>query len=100
MARTTPWRTIAGFITGVASMFAMRWLAERLEARDTGNALIPLGFSQLCAWTVSSTAWLSAPAFAIGARKGVLVSAALALEMFFLGLSTANAMRSGGARPT
>ncbi len=100
MARMTPWRAIAGVITGVATMFVMRWLAERLEARDTGNALIPLGFLAAVSMDCVIDGVVIGIGFAIGARQGVLVSAALALEMFFLGLATANAMRSGGAGPT
>ncbi len=100
MARMTPWRAVAGVITGVATMFVMRWLAERLEARDTGNALIPLGFLAAVSMDCVIDGVVIGTGFAIGARKRVLVSAALALEMFILGLATEIAMRSGGARPT
>ena len=100
MARMTPWKAIAGVITGVATMFAMRWLAEQLEARDICNALIPLGFLAAVSIDCDIDGVVIDIGIVIGARQGVLVSAALALEMFFLGLSTANAMRSGGARPT
>ena len=95
----TPWRAIGGFAAGVAAMFAMRWLAERLEARDTGSAAIPLGFLAAVSIDCVIDGTVIGTGFAIGARQGVLISAALALEMFFLGLATANAMRSGGARP-
>ena len=94
----TPWRAIAGFAAGVAAMFAMRWLPERLEARDTGNAAVPLGFLAAVSIDCVIDGTVIGTGFAIGARQGVLVSAALALEMFFLGLATANAMRSGGAQ--
>lgn len=79
-------------------MFAMRWLTESLEARDTGKAAIPLGFLAGVAIDCVIAGVVIGVGFAIGARQGILVSGALALEMFFLGLATANAMRSGGAR--
>ena len=94
----TPWMALAGFAAGVAAMFAMRALAERLEARDAANAAIPLGFLAAVSIDCIIDGVVIGTGFAVGTRQGVLVSAALALEMFFLGLATANAMRSGGSR--
>ena len=94
----TPGTALVGFAAGVATMFAMRWLAERLEARDTGGASIPLGFIAAVSIDCVIDGVVIGTGFAIGARQGVLISAALALEMFFLGLATSNAVRSGGAK--
>ena len=93
-----PWLVLSGFAAGVVVMFALRWLAERLEARDSGKAAIPLGFLAAVATDCVIDGVVIGTGFAIGARQGVLISAALALEMFFLGLATANTMRGGGAR--
>lgn len=94
----TPWLALTGFAAGVAVMFGMRWLAEWLEARDAGNAAIPLGFLAAVSIDCIIDGVVIGTGFAIGARQGVLISAALALEMFFLGLATANTMRSDGSR--
>ncbi|WP_198355357.1 ZIP family metal transporter [Sphingomonas sp. MA1305] len=93
-----PGAAIAGFATGVAAMFAMRWLAERLEARDAGRAELPLGFLAAVSIDCVIDGVVIGTGFAVGARQGLLVSAALTLEMFFLGLATADTMRGGGAR--
>ena len=95
----SPGAALVGFAAGVAAMFAMRWLAERLESRDGSNAsVLPLGFLTAVAIDCVIDGVVIGTGFAVGARQGMLVSAALALEMFFLGLATANTLRESGGK--
>lgn len=98
MHEGVPGAALAGFAMGVAAMFGMRWLAERLEARDRQGAALPLGFLAAVPIDCVVDGVVIGTGFAVGARQGAVVAAALALEMFFLGLTTAEALRSGGAR--
>ena len=98
MHADTPVAALIGFAAGVAAMFAMRWLAERLEARDVSKAALPLGFLAAVAIDCVIDGVVIGTGFAVGARQGVILAVALALEMFFLGLATANTMRESGAR--
>lgn len=98
MHEGVPGAALIGFALGVAAMFGMRWLAERLEARDRDGAAVPLGFLAAVSIDCVVDGVVIGTGFAVGARQGALVAAALALEMFFLGLTTADAMRTGGAR--
>jgi len=93
-----PGAALGGFAAGVAAMFAMRWLAERLEARDAGKVALPLGFLAAVAIDCVVDGVVIGTGFAVGARQGAILAIALALEMFFLGLATANTMRDSGAR--
>lgn len=96
-----PGAALMGFAAGVAAMFAMRWLAERLESRDSAKAAaLPLGFLAAVGIDCIIDGVVIGTGFAVGARQGILVSAALALEMFFLGLATANTMKESGAGAT
>lgn len=91
-----PLPALGGFAAGVAAMFGMRALAERLEARDASAAAYPIGFLAAVAIDCVIDGIVIGTGFAVGTRQGVLVAAALALEMFFLGLATANTMRGAG----
>ena len=93
----TPRAAILGFAVGVAAMFAMRWLSERLEARDRNRSTLPLGFLAAVSIDCLVDGVVIGTGFSVGARQGLLVSAALALEMFFLGLAVASTLRSAGA---
>ena len=86
---------IGGFALGVAGMFAMRSLAERLEVQDPAGSALPIGFIVAVSIDCIIDGVVIGTGFAAGARQGVLVAAALALEMFFLGLTTADTVRSG-----
>lgn len=98
MHQGAPGAALVGFAVGVAAMFGMRWLAERMEARDRGGARLPLGFLLAVSIDCVIDGVVIGTGFAAGVRQGVLVSAALALEMFFLGLATASTLRGGGAK--
>ncbi|GEM71461.1 MULTISPECIES: ZIP family metal transporter [Sphingomonas] len=94
-----PGAALAGFAAGVAAMFAMRSLAARLERGSEGKAF-PLGFVAAVSIDCVIDGIVIGTGFAAGAREGVLIVAALALEMFFLGLTAADTIRATGARIT
>lgn len=95
----TPRAALVGFAAGVAAMFAMRSLASRMESSGDRKAF-PLGFVAAVSIDCVIDGIVIGTGFAAGAREGVLIVAALTLEMFFLGLTTADTIRATGARMT
>lgn len=95
-----PGAALLGFAIGVAAMFAMRSLAKRLEGEEGGEARrgFPIGFLTAVSIDCVIDGVVIGTGFAAGAREGVLIAGALALEMFFLGLTAADTIKSGGAR--
>ena len=71
----------------------------RLERGSEGKAF-PLGFVAAVSIDCVIDGIVIGTGFAAGAREGVLIVAALALEMFFLGLTAADTIRATGARIT
>lgn len=91
----SPRAAIGGFLVGVALMFSLRLLAEKLEGGETGRAY-PLGLLAAVGIDCIVDGVVVGAGFASGARQGLLISGSLALEMLFLGLATAATIKGGG----
>jgi ZIP family zinc transporter len=87
--RENPRVAIAGFAAGIAVMFGMRAVTERLEARPhTGpGRRFPLGFAGATAVDFAVDGVVLGAGFAAGVSTGLLLTIALAIEYLFVGLS-------------
>ena len=94
----SPITSIAGFLMGVALMFCLKVLADRLERRDSTAAAYPLGLLTAVAVDCVVDGVVVGAGFANGIRQGLLISGSLTLEMLFLGLATAATIKGGGGR--
>jgi ZIP family zinc transporter len=97
--RRLPWVTLAGFSLGVLAMLAVKHFSERSgqrgvkTANSSNSLIITLGVD------VMIDGLLIGMGFAVGQSQGLLLTFALALEVFFLGLTTSAAVTStGGSR--
>ena len=90
-------QTVIGFVLGVALMVGVGRLTDNKDGvARTGvpwGLLIPLGVDALLDGLVIGIG------FTAGATVGLLITVALSLEMFFLGLTTAATLRAGGRSP-
>lgn len=90
------WPVAIGFTLGTVAMLALRSFAERVEAGggdDSTSLLAAMGADVLIDGFVLGIG------FAAGARGGLLLTAALTLELVFLGLSIASALGGEKTRP-
>ena len=92
-----PVPVVLGFAAGVAAMFGVRRLTERLARSGSGAATLPLGLLAAVAVDALLDGLVIGIGFAAGARAGVLIVVALTLEMLFLGLATAASLLADGA---
>jgi ZIP family zinc transporter len=88
--RRMPWVTVAGFSVGVAVMLALKWAGERkgdgAADADTRGLMTAMGVD------VALDGMLIGLSFAAGQRQGMLLTTALVLELFFLGVSCATSL--------
>ena len=89
---------ILGFSLGVVAMLSIKWFTQRLGGHEEskGGAL-PTARLVTVAVDLLMDGLLVGIGFAAGATTGMLLTAALTLEVLFLGLSTAVAIRKAGA---
>ena len=100
--RDKPFATVIGFAVGVALMFGISRASDALvdlaERPDGGR-----GFPAPLVAAVSIDGLVDGLVigigFTVGTTLGTLVTVALSLEMFFLGLSTAATLRQTGSPP-
>lgn len=97
--RRLPWITLAGFSAGVLAMLAVKHFSELSGQRGvrttTGSKslMVTLGVDILI------DGLLIGMGFALGNSQGMLLTFAMALEVFFLGLTASAALKaSGGSR--
>ena len=99
--RDAPYAAAAGFAAGVAVMLGLRIFARRLEsnAEASGDAAgkSSLGLVLVVGIDILIDGLLIGVAFAAGAKEGVLITVALAIELLSLGLATAGSMSKSGA---
>ena len=91
--RHAPAPAIVGFVLGVATMFGMAHLPKPKEG--TTGAL-PLGLIAAVGIDALLDGLVIGISFTAGGSIGLLVTIALSLEMFFLGLTTALSMVAQG----
>lgn len=88
--RRMPWVTVAGFSLGVAVMLALKWAGDQKAdsdgGRDTSGLMTAMGVD------VALDGMLIGLSFAAGQRQGTLLTIALVLELFFLGVSCATSL--------
>lgn len=98
--RRLPWVTLGGFALGVITMLMLKALARRLEAREQKEtpSAIPTSLLLASALDIALDGLLIGVSFAAGEKQGLLITIAMTLEVLFLGVATAAAMRGPGAR--
>ena len=94
--RELPWVTLGGFALGVAAMLAVKLLSQKWEERGARKGGGSTSLVATVGVDVLLDGILVGLGFAAGASQGLLLTLALALEVFFLGLSAAASMRSSG----
>ncbi|TAK23844.1 MAG: transporter [Myxococcaceae bacterium] len=97
MHRHAPAATVVGFVLGVAAMFGMRHWGERLESAPGRKTGLPVGIIVAVGIDALLDGLVIGVSFTAATKIGVLVTVALSLEMLFLGLTTALALRESGA---
>jgi ZIP family zinc transporter len=86
-----------GFAIGLALMFAMRYLARRVQPADHEKRL-PAGLVAVTAFDLLIDGIVLGISFAAGTRTGLLLTIALTLEVLFQALSVGSAMARAGAQ--
>ena len=97
--RHAPLATVTGFVLGVAAMFGLGKITEGAEESALRRGL-PLGLLAAVAVDGLIDGLVIGIGFTVGTSLGLLVTFALSLEMFFLGMSTAAVLRSRGTAPS
>ena len=87
------WLIVVGFCAGVALLVGLRRL-EHAESRQPGA--MPIGFLTVVAIDLFIDGLLVATGAAIATRTAVIITIALTVEVFFLGLAVALATVSSG----
>jgi ZIP family zinc transporter len=93
--RRLPWVTLGGFALGVVAMLLLKALAKRLEEREEDHhpSGLPTSLLLASALDIALDGLLIGVSFAAGERQGLLITIAMTLEVLFLGVATAAAMR-------
>lgn len=91
---------LLGFGLGVGFLLSLeRFLSRYEEAADSSTKGFPTALVIIVGVDVFLDGLLMGSSFGAGERVGTLITAALTVELLFLGLSTAGAMAKGGASP-
>jgi ZIP family zinc transporter len=96
--RRLPWVTLGGFALGVVAMLALKAFTQRLEERSSaraGEERVPRSLLLASGADIALDGLLIGISFAASARQGLLLTVALTLEVFFLGVGAAAALGSG-----
>jgi zinc transporter, ZIP family len=98
--REDPWVAIGGFAAGIAVMFGMRALTDRLERRPGGGQTrrLPLGFAGATALDFAIDGVILGAGFSAGETTGLLLTIALTIEYLFVGLSLSAALGPHASR--
>lgn len=104
--RDAPFAAAVGFAIGVALMLGLRVVSQRLEGdsarpsdggEKTGSARASFGLVLVVGVDILIDGLLIGVAFVAGAKEGVLITVALAIELLSLGLATSASMSKAGA---
>jgi ZIP family zinc transporter len=85
----------AGFILGIASMLVIKWYTAKLELKEVGNIgkqLLPWGMLTAIGIDLLLDGLLLGIGFAAGAKEGMLLALALAMECLSLGLAISSSL--------
>ena len=97
--RRLPWVTLGGFALGVVAMLGLKAFTQWLEGRSPAGKdadRAPTSLLLASGADIALDGLLIGISFAASARQGLLLTIALTLEVFFLGVGAAAAL--GGAR--
>ncbi|CZH59736.1 TPA: hypothetical protein JBA76_08020 [Legionella pneumophila subsp. pneumophila] len=83
-----PVALIIGFSVGILGMLFLKWLANRLKDLEQEKTGLSWGLLTAVGIDLLIDGILIGVAFLAGERGGILIAIALAIEIFFLGLST------------
>lgn len=100
MHRHMPVWTVLGFTLGVATMLGVKHYFERGDASETSTTASADNNSSMVtamAIDVALDGLLIGLGFAAGQKQGVLLTLALSLEVFFLGLACSTTLAANGA---
>ncbi len=95
-ASTNIWIMIIGFLAGLVTMIAVKMLSESLGHSHSGDSSTPWGLIAGVGIDVFIDGVLIGIAFLVGKQGGLLIAVALAIEVLFLGLSSAATLKSKG----
>lgn len=95
--RRLPLVTIGGFALGVAVMLAMKRMTEGSGKRGGIRAKSPRSLLLTLGVDIALDGLLISVGFVAGAKQGLLLTIALALEVLFLGIAGAVALGATGA---
>lgn len=86
---------VVGFTMGIVAMLMVKWFAGRLEAKLEGKrqrGLLPLGMLTAVGIDLLLDGILLGIGFAAGAKEGILLALALAIECLSLGLAVGTSL--------
>jgi zinc transporter, ZIP family len=86
---------LGGFAAGGMVMVLLKWLVLRFEKRQKGEGTLPLGLTAAAAFDTLIDGGLISAGFASNQQLGVLLVAALAIELFFLTISVGVEFQKG-----
>lgn len=93
-AGTNIWALILGFLAGLIIMIGIKLFSESLGHGHAGQPATPWGLIAGVGIDVFIDGVLIGIAFLIGKQGGILIAVALAIEVIFLGLSSAATLSS------
>jgi ZIP family zinc transporter len=91
--RKMPWVTVIGFSVGVAAMLAMKAFSEKTESSKESGKLLS-GLVLAMGIDIALDGLLIGLSFAAGQKQGLLLTFAIVLEVFFLGVSCSTSLTS------
>lgn len=88
----TPFALTIGFLLGMVIMLILKTITNKI-ARSKSNYNMPIGYVSAIGIDLLIDGTLIGIAFLAGKEGGILVALALGIEIFFLGLSSATALK-------
>lgn len=90
-----PLEVAIGFGLGVLVMLAVKHLSGKMEARAQVSPVLPWGMLVGTGVDILLDGFLLGIGFAAGAKEGLLLTLALSLEVFSLGIAVSSELRAG-----
>jgi zinc transporter, ZIP family len=95
---TTP-GILGGFAAGGLLMIGMKWIAIRSERNSKSTRALPVGLAAAAATDTLLDGAIISVGFSAGPQVGALLTATLAIELFFLTLSVGGEFRKAKSKP-
>lgn len=97
MHERKPLAAVIGFALGIGLMLGLKWATQQMGQTKVSEVEQPTGLLLTLTVDIVIDGLLIGVGFAAGAKQGVLLTVALAIEVLFLGLSGASALGKAGA---